>query len=963
MPRQRDLQKAGRYDLVKAIQEAGGALVVAHQSELRYDSVEKLSRRTVEDVEHKARAIQPLAESGLLNGAQTGIILRRAGMLDYHNPRIKHLSASLIEGDHRAIERALASLAAMPEGEETDATDFAVTGQAHGETEDSMENIEGEGGRIVDEDPAFSTHPNMPFTLDPGRERMILRGLSALGAAKLPLDEVLGMLTSRLLWNAFYRRLYLWYGSLHTPNSVSAEDVRSAILSVYPEHQDNEFVAEASLRFTLEVERAVKLAASLPQYAWAGPRLRLHQADAAARMTKVLTSEGGQAFLLNADEPGLGKSAAFLAAVAASGITSVVLIAPMDVSDDTWVGSSGEIQRCLPDARIVRGLPAALRTLSAPAVPSLTFYVLHYEELLKPDVLASLTSFSFDCLCIDEAHLIKQRAWQSETRRRQALEALRAVSRTAIGLSGTPLVNELAEPLSILQVLSQHNPCFDYSRLKQHQLSDIIDVFEAMLPHITRRRKEQVLLHLPSCDVQIITISLPTDLAERVGEVCQWPTSKVGNALQELRRLSLEAKLPFIRARAEASDKLLILTYFSDGISQRIAAELDVFFPRQVAHIDHSVPKGKRGAILQAFRNPSGLRILVGTVGTIGTGLTLFDPCREDTAHEIIVADLPYTAAEFDQGIARLHREGQKRQVMVDVLQTSTSLRLRSGVPLQTIDQQVWNLVIRKGELARSAIDGAYTVSDDKKHVLKALHRWLKHAREIGTEPLAVRQRPAEQSEAQRWRRELARLRGMSATQAHEQFAEPAYAQAYLAHLESSHAAKVARAWLRRQLMPLLRPDLEIVDMGCGLNPFADLPCRVTGLDRFDRPGQLRGNLEDPPLSDASADILIYSLSLYGTAENLKAYFTHAARILRREGYLLIVEPNAAFTPGGLSEFVRDLGRFGFELTEGVYEIRAIDGTVLTGLSFTLTGERDHPEVARFARKVGRAFLLDQNPS
>src|SRR5260370_6132562 len=208
MPRQHDLQEAGRFDMVKPIQEAGAALVIARQFGLHYDAVEKLSRRTIEDVEHKARAIQPLAESGLLSGTQTGIILRRADMLDYHNPRIKHLNASLIEGDHVAIERALASLAAIPEGEETDATDFAVTGQAQGETEDSMENIEGEAERIVDEPPDFSTQPTIPLMPDIGRERMILRGLSALGAAKLPLDEVLGMLTSRLLWNAFYRRLY-----------------------------------------------------------------------------------------------------------------------------------------------------------------------------------------------------------------------------------------------------------------------------------------------------------------------------------------------------------------------------------------------------------------------------------------------------------------------------------------------------------------------------------------------------------------------------------------------------------------------------------------------------------------------------------------------------------------------------------------------------------------------------------
>src|SRR5260370_39659314 len=96
MPRQRDLQEAGRFDLVKAIQEAGGALVIARQFGLHYDAGEKLSRRTIEDVEHKARALQPLADAGLLSGSQTGIILRRPAMLDYHNPRIKHLNASLI---------------------------------------------------------------------------------------------------------------------------------------------------------------------------------------------------------------------------------------------------------------------------------------------------------------------------------------------------------------------------------------------------------------------------------------------------------------------------------------------------------------------------------------------------------------------------------------------------------------------------------------------------------------------------------------------------------------------------------------------------------------------------------------------------------------------------------------------------------------------------------------------------
>lgn len=78
--------------------------------------------------------------------------------------------------------------------------------------------------------------------------------------------------------------------------------------------------------------------------------------------------------------------------------------------------------------------------------------------------------------------------------------------------------------------------------------------------------------------------------------------------------------------------------------------------------------------------------------------------------------------------------------------------------------------------------------------------------------------------------------------------------------------------------MPLLHPDLDIVDMGCGLNPFANLPCHVIGLDRHELPGQIKGKMEAPPLPNASADVLIYSLSLYGTTKDLRDYFTQARR-------------------------------------------------------------------------------------
>jgi hypothetical protein len=373
--------------------------------------------------------------------------------------------------------------------------------------------------------------------------------------------------------------------------------------------------------------------------------------------------------------------------------------------------------------------------------------------------------------------------------------------------------------------------------------------------------------------------------------------------------------------------------------------------PGQIAHINGLIPKDERQTLLDSFRAADGARVLVGTTGTVGVGLTLFDPSRPETTNEIIVADLPYTWAEFEQGIARLDREGQRRRVRADVLQTTTAAMLRDGSAHHTLDERIWTLIEGKHELSDVAIDGKYDTTDAADKVVKALRRWLKQAREIGVEPLAVERRPAESTEAQRWRGEIGRLRGMSAARADEVFADPEYTRQFLAHLEKSTAAKLAHQWLRGRLTPLLRPDLAIADMGCGLNPFADLPCHIIGLDRHDRPGQLCGKMENPPLPDKSADVLIYSLSLYGTAADLLAYFTHAARVLRGGGHLFIVEPDSAFTPAGLVRFVNALNQFGFELVRSVKDLRGEDGTVLKGMHLTLTGEMGQLEEAAFERK------------
>lgn len=949
MPTVEELRKAKQSSLAMGVNKHGGFPSVARRLGLNYNGPELITPETATRVERLARSIQPLAESNLLSGAQVMIIQRRAGMLDYRNSRITRLNASLAHGNHDAIELALTQLRKAPEEETVDSLeDEEMIQQDLAETE--LESVVG-SDLPIEEESLLSPAGSTDATPDLRQEEIAIRGLSALGAIRLPLDEILGLLSSKILWEAFYKRLYIWYGSLHSTQTVTTDDVQAAILSTYAGQMDNEFVVQAAAKFTQEVEQAVNFAMRLAQYRWTGPHLRLHQADAARRMADILIKKGHSAFLLDADDPGMGKSASFLAAIAVSGIRRIILLAPKTVADDTWADTCGEIRKCLSHASIVRGLREILDAASSSSGTSPAFFVLHYEELLNDEMVDRLIREEFDCLCIDEVHFVKQRGGQKETYRREALEKIRAAAQSAIGLTGTPLVNELAEPLSLLQILSNNNPRFHYTRLNNRRMSDIADVFEAVLPHIVRRRKKDVLLHLPLCDVRPVEIPLQDDLLEQTHTIGMWPRAQANNALAELRKIALEAKLPFIRKRAGSAKKLLVLTYLRDEVAEAIYADLQDFFPRQVGQINGTIPKEQRKAILDAFRASDGLRILVGTIGTIGVGLTLFDPVHEQTAHEIIVADLPYTAAEFDQGVARLHREGQRHRVIVDVLLTTTNALLHDGSPLRTIDQRIWELILGKRELSDVAIDGMYSAIDAATKVRKALHRWLKQIRETGIEPLVAKPRPAELSIAQRWRGEIARLRGMSAAKADELFASTEYTSAFLDHLRTSSASQLAYQWLRAKLESLLRPDLRIVDMGCGLNPFAELPCHVTGLDRHGLPGQVKGKMEKPPLPNASADVLIYSLSLYGTADNLRAYFTHARRILQGGGHLFIVEPGSTFTSEGLSRFICDLEQFGFEQVGSVRDIRGEDGIQLKGMHFTLTGELGEPEETAFERK------------
>jgi SAM-dependent methyltransferase len=290
----------------------------------------------------------------------------------------------------------------------------------------------------------------------------------------------------------------------------------------------------------------------------------------------------------------------------------------------------------------------------------------------------------------------------------------------------------------------------------------------------------------------------------------------------------------------------------------------------------------------------------------------------------VIFADLPYTWAEFEQGVDRLHRIGQRLPVSVDVpiVTFGEQLTRADGGPVPSFDEWVWDsLLAPKRRLADQVLDAAFDVSAYSDRAIRnAIKKVLDAAEQAGG--MVLLPPPPAESHAARHRREVGRLRAMPRNRAGEQFNEPGASEEFLAANDASASARLAQRLVRERLSRWLDRRSVVVDLGCGSHPLRDLPCaRVIGIDRHGVNGGLVGDSADTELPSGEADFVVMSLSMWGTPADRLAYLYEAKRLLRPIGKLVIVEPAHTFGGGGhlktgVERLAAILEQLGMHLTE-----------------------------------------------
>lgn len=349
------------------------------------------------------------------------------------------------------------------------------------------------------------------------------------------------------------------------------------------------------------------------------------------------------------------------------------------------------------------------------------FLVTNIESLRSPKIVAELKSRcdrgEINMIAVDEIHKAKNSASQ------QGKGLLKLQPECRIAMTGTPLMNNPIDLFIILKWLGYEKHAL-YS-FKQHYCvfggfggHDIIGYknlsdLQEQVNHIMLRRLKSDVLDLPEklyIDEYVEMTGKQEQVYKEVATNIRMNIDKIkcaSNPLAELIRLRQatgytgilsstikeSAKMDrldeLVDENIENNKKVIIFSNWT----QMTTPIYDVLHKKYNGIIITGETKDSdRQHNVDLFQNNNDYKFAIGTIGAMGTGLTL------TSASTVIFIDEPWTMAAKQQAIDRAHRIGTKENVTVYTLMAKN-----------TIDERIHQLVEKKGAMSDALIDGKVT--------------------------------------------------------------------------------------------------------------------------------------------------------------------------------------------------------------------------------------------------------------
>lgn len=358
------------------------------------------------------------------------------------------------------------------------------------------------------------------------------------------------------------------------------------------------------------------------------------------------------------------------------------------------------------------------------------FIVTNVESLRNKDIADEVAKLckngEIGITVIDEIHKCK------DPNSQQGKGILKVKSECRIAMTGTPLMNSPMDIYIILKWLGYENHSF-YS-FKNHYCVmggfggyevlgyRNLDELEEQLQEVMLRRRKDDVLDLPEktyineyvemSDKQKTIYKQVTDeVRENIDQIAISPnplaqlirlrqatgyTGILSSEIQESAKLTRMEEL--VEEAHDNGEKVVIFsnwTQMTDEVFHRLIGKYIV------GQITGETKDEDRQTLVDKFQNGE-LDVMIGTIGAMGTGLTLAEGTVE------IFLDEPWNRALYDQCVDRCHRIGQRSNITIYNLLTK-----------DTIDERIHEIVIKKGEMSDALVDGKVTMN--KRDVLDYL--------------------------------------------------------------------------------------------------------------------------------------------------------------------------------------------------------------------------------------------------
>ena len=346
------------------------------------------------------------------------------------------------------------------------------------------------------------------------------------------------------------------------------------------------------------------------------------------------------------------------------------------------------------------------------------FIITNIESFRSKDFADAIKKSCLDGkidMCVaDEMHKMKNPSSQ------QSKGFLKCLPKCRIAMTGTPLMNNPLDLYIILKWLGYEAHSF-YS-FKNHYCVmggfngyDVIgyqnmDQLTEQFRNIMLRRLKANVLDLPEkiyvddivdmTDKQaLIYNEVKNDIKAHIDQVTldavnplsalirlRQATGYTGILSSEIKESAKLDRMEDIVEEAVANgDKCIIFSNWTQ-MTEAIIDRLGKYNP---ALITGNTKDNDRTEQQDKFMNDDTCKVIVGTIGAMGTGLTL------TAGSTVIFLDEPWNKALFDQAVDRAHRIGTKNNV------TIYSIMCRD-----TIDERIHDLIYKKGQMSDAIVDG-----------------------------------------------------------------------------------------------------------------------------------------------------------------------------------------------------------------------------------------------------------------